>query len=100
MIPALTLGVEEEYYLVDRGTGRITVMASTEGGVEIETVVAGTVQAFGDALGDRELDLAAQTLQGLERVWPGRARLRRSLGSMLGPIRRPSRTHGRAGFAR
>jgi len=37
------LAIEHEYYLgmlLDRGTGRITVMASTEGGMDIEEVAA------------------------------------------------------------
>jgi len=37
------LGIEHEYYLgltLDRATGRVTVMASTEGGMEIEEVAA------------------------------------------------------------
>jgi succinyl-CoA synthetase beta subunit len=37
------LGIEREYYLaltLDRDTGRVTVMASTEGGMEIEEVAA------------------------------------------------------------
>ncbi len=39
------LAIEHEYYLgmlLDRGTGRITVMASTEGGMDIEEVAAHT----------------------------------------------------------
>jgi succinyl-CoA synthetase beta subunit len=39
------LGIEHEYYLgmtLDRATGRITVMASTEGGMEVEEVAAKT----------------------------------------------------------
>ena len=39
------LGIEHEYYLgltLDRATGRVTVMASTEGGMEIEEVAART----------------------------------------------------------
>ncbi len=39
------LGIEHEYYLgltLDRGSGRVTVMASTEGGMEIEEVASKT----------------------------------------------------------
>jgi succinyl-CoA synthetase beta subunit len=39
------LGIEHEYYLgitLDRATGRVTVMASTEGGMEVEEVAAAT----------------------------------------------------------
>jgi succinyl-CoA synthetase beta subunit len=39
------LGIEHEYYLgmtLDRASGRVTVMASTEGGMEIEEVAAKT----------------------------------------------------------
>jgi len=39
------LGIEHEYYLgitLDRASGRMTVMASTEGGMEIEEVAAAT----------------------------------------------------------
>jgi succinyl-CoA synthetase beta subunit len=39
------LGIEHEYYLgitLDRATGRVTVMASTEGGMDIEEVAAAT----------------------------------------------------------
>ena len=39
------LGIEHEYYLgltLDRATGKVTVMASTEGGMEIEEVAAKT----------------------------------------------------------
>jgi succinyl-CoA synthetase beta subunit len=39
------LAIEHEYYLgmlLDRGTGRVTVMASTEGGMDIEEVAAHT----------------------------------------------------------
>src|SRR5207244_230631 len=92
--------IAREFYLglvVDRTTGRVTVMASTEGGVEIEEVAARTPEkilretidpaiglapyqarriAFGLGLGKEQVGKAVGFMAGLARCFVGCGRSR------------------------